>query len=173
MKKPTILILGHGGHGKDTLAAIIEKFTGYTFTGSSKVAAEKIIFPSTSHLYSSPEEAYKDRRAKRLVWKHLITRYNSVDPSRLVKEVLSNCDGYTGLRAFNEVESCAEQGLFTDIVWVTRPDLEENDPSIDFGFPDLVGLRSKHRNFNLTFVKNRNLSDLERFAQRSFQSTAS
>jgi len=127
------LILGHGRHGKDTVAELMHKHYGISYISSS-FALCKEIFPALDAAlgYTSMmdgageyidmteqdfiEYAFQDRSNHRLLWKELITLYNTPDKSALCKLILSQADCYVGLRCDKEYE--ASRCLFDHILWV-------------------------------------------------------
>ncbi len=62
-----ILIIGHGRHGKDTLAELIQVYTGFTFKSSSESAAEIFIYDALKEKYGYKSfiECYEDRHNHR------------------------------------------------------------------------------------------------------------
>lgn len=160
MKKPTILIVGHGRHGKDTLAEMITKELGHKFRGSSQVAASEVIYPLMRNFYDSPEDAFEKRHQNRQLWASLIRDFNRDDKSRLAKLVCEGGYGYTGLRELEEVKKCIEMGVFTHVIWISRSVLPENDPTMTFKFHDLFMLKRCLHNFKLTTVVNSSLTEL-------------
>ena len=114
---PKILILGHGRHGKDTVAGMINKFKGYKFSSSSWAALD-VIWPCLQEFirYTNKEEAYEDRHNHRELWKRLISLYNTPDKSALCRHIFKNNDIYVGMRCNKEFEACRH--LFDLIVWV-------------------------------------------------------
>lgn len=131
-----ILILGHGRHGKDTVAETLGKLMGLTFLSSSWAACEKAVFPWLSQLYgySTAEECFNDRAAHRLEWKQLITDYNTPDKGKLCREILALCDGYVGMRCPDEY--AAVQSLFDAVVWVDASRRLPPDPSMAIPYSD-------------------------------------
>lgn len=120
--KYRLLIVGHGDHGKDKLAEMLEKLAGLTHKSSSIFAAEKAVWPKLRDyhpsryvsgklspdklvFYSNVMDAYNDRRRtdeNRLFWEKAITEYNA-DPLRLSTELYDEgYDIYTGMRTERE-----------------------------------------------------------------------
>lgn len=159
-RSPIILIVGHGLHGKDTLAEILTKEFGLKFRGSSQVASEEVIYPALKNFYQSAEDAFSDRRNNRELWASLIRDFNRDDKSRLAKLVCEGGYGYTGLREKEEVEECLRQGIFTHVIWVNRPDLPENDPTMTFSFTDLFAMKETYKNFSLAYFSNNGLKEI-------------
>lgn len=126
-----VLIIGHGGHGKDTVAGIISELTGLTTQSSSKMAAMLFIYDILKHTenYNSFEECYYDRRNKRELWYSLICDYNRDDRSRLAKDLIKNYDIYVGMRDLDEFIECKNQNLFDLVIGVFDPNkpLESKD----------------------------------------------
>lgn len=115
-----LLILGHGRHGKDTVAEMIAKRTGMRHTSSSLFAAEKVVFKTMAHQYDTPAACYEDRHNHRQEWYELIKDYNTPDKSRLCRELLRDYDIYVGMRDSEEYEACMGDMLFDYVLWVDR-----------------------------------------------------
>jgi len=116
--RPRILILGHGRHGKDTVAMIINYFTGLTFIASSWFAAKEVVFPALSEDYVDITACYEDRANKRTKWFELIKAYNTPDATRLARALLKESNIYVGMRSNAEYEACMKAGLFDYVFWV-------------------------------------------------------
>lgn len=127
-----ILILGHGEHGKDKLAKFIRDIHGLTFESSSWAVAELVAFPRLQDWYRNLKECYEDRRDHRLLWKNMITAYNTPDKARLQREVLKRCDMYVGLRC--DQEFAAGKHLYDLILWVDASQRHPVDPSMSIEF---------------------------------------
>ena len=138
-----LLILGDGGHGKDTLADMLEATTGLTAVPSSHFCAEEIVFPALRdlHGYKTAYECYTDRRNHREEWHLLIAGYNKDDPTRLARAILEAGDIYVGMRAAREVEACLKAELFDFIYWVdASPRVErESTKSMSVSLAWLIG----------------------------------
>jgi hypothetical protein len=118
-----ICILGHGRHGKDTVAELISNNTGLTFKSSSKMAAMLFIYDilKDTEGYNSFEECYLDRHNHRALWHNMICEYNKEDKSRLAKDILQYNDIYVGMRSDVELRACKEANLFDYIIGVFDP----------------------------------------------------
>ena len=133
-----LLIIGHGRHGKVSVAEIIQKAKQLTFTSSSMTAANLFIFDAMKDMYNSPEECYNDRINHRATWFKLITDFNKNDPSMLAKKILLDNDIYVGMRSRREFEH--SKSLFDHVIWVdaskrlpyeySTMELEERDADI-------------------------------------------
>ena len=129
-----ILILGHGRHGKDTFAELLQKHCGLSFMSSSRACAE-VLRPTLDFLNGeqSAEAHFEERHDNRELWKRLISLYNAADPSALARLILSKSDVYVGMRSAAEYE--ASEQLFDLIYWVdagSRVDYDDPTMEIDF-----------------------------------------
>lgn len=136
--KPKILILGHGGHGKDTVAAMLAKLTGMKFTSSSRAALD-VIYPTLKEIYGNTDKMwyFNMRRSHRLLWKELISLYNTPDKAALTKHILKDNDIYVGMRSLDEYE--ASKDLFDHIIYVdafTRLGEDGIDPSMEIPYEE-------------------------------------
>lgn len=138
MSKPKLMILGHARHGKDTVCELLRDYHGYKFISSSEAALEAVIWPSLRHTYKDRTECFDDRANHRALWFQLIAFHNSVDPSRLARDVYSQADIYCGIRARREFETAKAQGLFDYSLWVdaSRRILPEPDSSMQLSVSD-------------------------------------
>jgi len=110
------LILGHGRHGKDTVAQMLQDKLGLTYGSSSRVALDEVIWPHFKHRYRSKEACFADRHNKRTRWHNLIREYNTPDRTKLARKVLSRYDCYVGMRCKRELS--ASRHLFDLVIWV-------------------------------------------------------
>ena len=131
-----LLIVGDGESGKDTVAAMFAE-KGMTFKSSSRAALEIFLYDLLKQElgYDDIEEAYKDRRNFRTLWKLCISVYNLGDPARLCREILANNDIYVGMRSKVELE--VSRKLFDAVIWVKRdvpkdPTCEITEEMCDF-----------------------------------------
>ena len=152
--KTKILIVGHGLHGKNTLAEMIESELGYKFRGSSEVAATEVVYPLLKPFFKDADECFDKRRENRELWRALISDFNRFDAIKLCKLVCEGGYGYTGLRDKREVITAVKAGFFTHIIWINRPDIPEDDPTMTFEFSDLEALHKKGYCTNLAYVHN-------------------
>jgi len=114
----SVLVLGHGEHGKDTFAEMLAKKQELKFSSSSAAAFE-VILPVLLTIYPPtypPEEIYADRRNQRELWRRLILLYNTPDRSALARHILKDNDMYVGMRSAEEFR--ASKHLFDKIYWV-------------------------------------------------------
>jgi hypothetical protein len=123
-KLPTLLLVGHARHGKDSLAEILQEHFGLKFKSSSEAAAEIFIYDELKdkYGYKTPFECFEDRVNHRSEWYDLICGYNSVDKAKLAKGILEYADCYVGMRDSGEIKECIKQKLFDLIIWVDASD---------------------------------------------------
>lgn len=121
---PKLLILGHGRHGKDTVADLIAEYYSFMNTSSSMFAAEHIVMPwledNRGLKYQTLDACYEDRVNHRGDWYQAICEFNADDPARLVKAILEISDIYVGMR--DDREFYASRGLFDYVIGVTAFD---------------------------------------------------
>jgi hypothetical protein len=127
-----IFIIGHGRHGKDTVAEFIERHYGLTFESSSMFCAERVCRPWMERVhaitYDSLEECYADRHNHREAWYNAIMAYNKGDPARLSQEIFTEYDMYVGIRSREEF--LAARDLSDLAIWVDASDrLHSFDPT--------------------------------------------
>lgn len=121
MTNPKILILGHGRHGKDTVAELLTELFGLKMLSSSLFAAEMVMMPYFAEQgihYCSVEDCYADRHTgnNRAVWYNQIKEYNTPDKASLARQILNEADMYVGMRSKEEFDAARE--LFDFVVWV-------------------------------------------------------
>lgn len=128
-KAKKILILGHGRHGKDTVAEIIHDLTGLTYTSSSRAMLD-IIYPVLTLVtgITDKEELFEKRTENRELWKELINLYNAADKSALAQRICGVTDIYVGMRDDQEFE--ASRHLFDLILWVDAEQRHPPDPTM-------------------------------------------
>lgn len=131
-RKPRILLIGHGRHGKDTVAEILRDRYMYTFTSSSLFCAETVMMPAFEAIgsgYSTADDCFDDRHGHsefagdhRTFWFESIKAYCSPDKARLAREIFAaGNDLYVGIR--DRAELSAAQCLGNVVtVWVDASD---------------------------------------------------
>lgn len=136
-----LLIIGHGRHGKDTVAEYLRDKHGLSFRSSSLFLAETVVRPAlVAHglIYDTLDACYEDRLNHRCLWRDIILEHNAEDKARLAKAVLAVSDCYVGMRSIEEYR--ASRRLFDVVMWVDAaarglPD----DPSLTIRFePDMI-----------------------------------
>lgn len=133
MRKPKLIVTGHGRHGKDTVCEILRDGHGFKFVSSSFWAAERLVFPKLreSHGYQNVQECYADRHTgnNRALWFDLITSYNPPeDRAKMMREMFKTYDVYCGIRNHEELVAGRKEGLFDLCLWIDR---SEHQPPED------------------------------------------
>lgn len=133
-KMPRLLIIGHGRHGKDTLAKIFAREYDMTFQASSMAASEIFIYDvlKDKYGYRNSVECFEDRSNHRAEWYDLICWYNKNDKARLAKEIMSRSNCYVGMRDEAEIKECLNQGVFDLVIWVDASNRLPKEPKDSF-----------------------------------------
>lgn len=156
-----LMIIGHGRHGKDTVCDLLKQY-GYNFTSSS-LHCSKIVFEALKdkYGYKTKEECFEDRHSHRTEWFDIITEYNTLDRTRIAKEIYESNSLYAGMRNREEFLQCKKEKVFDYAVWVDAskrlPPEDESSMNIkkedcDFCIDnngDLVNLKTGVGLFNL------------------------
>ena len=123
--RPKLLILGYGGHGKDTVAEILRDEYSFQFQSSSMFCANETIYPNWGcAVYNSLEDMYADRRNNRELWARMIEAYNTPDKTKTARTMIKQgADMYVGMRAIEEFEACKRAKIFDHVIWVDRSEL--------------------------------------------------
>lgn len=120
---PRILVIGHGRHGKDTVAAMLHLKYNMRFTSSSRFCAERVMMPyfeQSDTVYMTADECFHDRHNHRASWYHAIREFNRPDATTLARAILENNDVYCGMRSKAELFACRNAGIFDHVIWVDR-----------------------------------------------------
>lgn len=140
---PKIILVGHGRHGKDTVAEMLRDRYGYKFTSSSLACAESVMLPAfreigveyrpftppgESEPVSAAEACFRDRHGEselagdhRTFWFEQIKRFCTPDKSRLAKAIFAENDMYVGIRDRRELWA-AKLIPGTVTIWVDASD---------------------------------------------------
>ena len=113
-----MFIVGHGRHGKDTVAEIMSE-DGLSFVSSSMFVAECCCRPWMEKLgitYDTLDECYADRHNYRQEWYEAIKDYSKDDQTRLAREIFSEHDLYVGCR--DRKQFLASHKLSDLSIWV-------------------------------------------------------
>lgn len=124
-KTPKLLIVGHGRHGKDTLAEILRDTFELSFESSSYYVAQQCIWPTWGwSRYTTFEEMFEDRVNYRETWSNLIKAYNTPDLARTAREMIQvlGKDMYVGMRDVEEFNAAKAAKIFDCVVWVDASD---------------------------------------------------
>lgn len=119
-----ILLIGHGRHGKDTVAEILSRDWNLSFRSSSEFCAEHVVYPALKNQYgyTTVEECFLDRHKHRSEWYDLISEYCKEDASKLGREIFSASDIYCGLRNKREFHALKNGDHFDVSIWIDRSD---------------------------------------------------
>ena len=129
-----ILLIGHGRHGKDTVAEILRDYHGMSFRSSSNWAAEHVIYPAIMETAGSMVTSGRDWRwfyehrhedkypfCGRQFWFDTMLKYNKREGgSAIARGVLAEVDCYVGMRSRYEFDAAVDEGLFDLVIWVDR-----------------------------------------------------
>ena len=118
-----IMIMGHAGHGKDTVCEMLERH-GYTWSGSSAFMCAQVIYPALKEKYNykTVAQCYADRDAHRDEWYRLIADFNTPDKAALGKAIYAEKDIYCGIRHIEEFSAIKSAKLFDYAIWVDASD---------------------------------------------------
>jgi hypothetical protein len=118
-----LLIIGHGRHGKDTVAAMLKEEFRLTHLASSEASSTIFVFDALKEKYgyTTVEDCFNDRANHRAEWYDLICEYNADDQARLAKDIVKRANVYVGMRSQAELDACIEQGVFDAIIGVVDP----------------------------------------------------
>lgn len=136
--RPKILIIGDGGHGKDTLSQIWFKYFSMTYKSSSVMALELFMLDQLADHFDlhtveevektkAIQDQAKDNTLRKFMY-DAITDYNTPDRTRLAKEILKHANAYNGMRNLEELRPCIDNGLFD---WIIGVDASIRLPSED------------------------------------------
>lgn len=118
-----LMILGHGRHGKDTVAEILQKKYGMSFQSSSYAAASIVMMPYFANLgtpYENVDVCYADRHNHRKEWYEQILNFNHDNLHKLMSMIYEKHDIYVGIRSWREYMSGRNAGVFDYAIWVDR-----------------------------------------------------
>jgi len=131
-----LLILGHGRHGKDTVAEIMRYDYGLKFVSSSEICtpiARKWLADYYDIVYSSNIECFNDRHNHRTSWANAISSFNMVDRTKLTRMILHDNDIYVGMRKLNEYTPSVH--LFDYVLYVDALiRIPYRDPTMEIPF---------------------------------------
>ena len=163
-----IVILGHGQHGKSTVAHMLFQKHHLISRDSSIVSAEIFLYDmlKDEYGYSTLRECYNDRINHRQEWYDLIYAYN-IPKTRLAEEIFSNSDIYVGMRSNDELQASLKESIIYLILGVYdyRKPLESKESfdiniweSCDFIIPNSGSKGDLEKRVNklepLLFIKN-------------------
>jgi len=171
-----LCVIGHGRHGKDTVAEYIsELWPGFTYAYGTSWYAKDIVCdkffagsPDLRAAYNT-EIFWQDRHAHRKFWFDTIRDYNATDNGvALYKDCLREQNILTGIRKASELYELKKQGIVDCTLWVERDGwpleaietMELDKCDADFTIENdgtLVSLREKISRMSRIFQGNRAL----------------
>jgi energy-coupling factor transporter ATP-binding protein EcfA2 len=133
VRRNTVLIVGHGGHGKDTACQILAGLCPLKNAG----ATSEGIYPFAAAKSGIPEAVL---RAERAIYREMLAEFGDMlrkdDPARLVKDRFAIGGIANGVRRLEELNECIRLGLATHYLWV-ESDKIGPDSTLTFGWNDL------------------------------------
>lgn len=131
LKNLKIMVVGHKGHGKDTVSDYLERRYGMKFISSSWMACQLFMFDLLKEKYGylSKEECFLDRDSKRELWFNEIVKFNTPDLGAMGKIIFQDHSIYCGPRNRDEFYSLKNDHKFDYAIWVDaskRMPLESN-----------------------------------------------
>jgi hypothetical protein len=133
--KKHIYIVGHGRHGKDTVAEILRDRFNFTFTASSWFMADKVIFPALKdkYGYTTVRQCFDDRHSHRSEWFDLIDKSNP-NGTELSEAIFKQNDIYVGIRNKRELDAVKADPRFDPfVVWVDASKRVTPEPGSSMG----------------------------------------
>lgn len=115
--KRKIVIIGHAGHGKTTVAKVLTSIYDYRVVDPTEFIAEHIMVKG-GH-YKTFYGAISNKDTDREKWFKAVEEYNTPDKTRLVSEIFDRSDVYVGLRKYEELEMVKEK-FNPIVVWVNN-----------------------------------------------------
>lgn len=115
-----LFIVGHGRHGKDTMAEQLRDDFALSFSDSSRFMADRLVWETMEYnhgiKYTTAEECWEDRHNHRDKWYRIISDFNRNDRTKLSREIFQHNQVYVGIR--NRDEFLASKHLADLSVWV-------------------------------------------------------
>jgi hypothetical protein len=112
-----ILIVGHGGVGKDTACEYLAQITELRFAGTTSRYLAKYV---AARLGTSEEEAYQTRHLNRSLWHRVGNELRRRDPGLLIREAVAHAEIVGGVRDVQEIAVCRQEQLVDLIVWIAN-----------------------------------------------------
>ena len=113
-----IAIIGHGGHGKSTLADIIAKEHEISWIDTSLAAFNLFIWKQLKGVYKTKKDCLLDRVNNRQLWFDMISEFCKDDPSALITHIDKYFNMVVGIRSRREFD--ASKHLFHLVIGVWR-----------------------------------------------------
>ena len=119
----SLMVMGHGRHGKGTFGDIARAEFGLISLGSSRFACDTFLFDQlkAEYGYTSADECFADRHqsdAMRELWYKAIFGYNTPDRTRLGRGIFEQATIYDGIRDDQEFYALKAAGAFDLAIWI-------------------------------------------------------
>jgi hypothetical protein len=131
-----LIVVGHGGHGKDVFASMLADYWPLAVASSSHFVAMRAVWPILGGDYDDFDSFYADRRNRRVEWTKLIREYNTPDLCRLGRELFALHDVYVGPRNRDEYMAMKAAKLFDYSVWVDASERLPETPEMEIRSTD-------------------------------------
>ena len=134
-----IMVVGHGRHGKDTVAEILATELKLRLQGSTSYA----VIPLLSYALEGTttiddqELCYAGRHDNRKYWYDFCNMLRVIDPLMLIKLVLSRSDIIIGTRSKIEFTAALDYFKPFNVIWVQRRGFPD-DPTMDYSRADVA-----------------------------------
>lgn len=144
MPNKPLVIIGHHGCGKDTVAQTIHALTGLEYKGSLSQA----VMPFLHEIFIGAEVVhrrdakwlYENRHNYSGYIKYTLDKVRTTYPNFVLSQA-HDCKIITGVRTFAEIKTL--QGCGANFIWVDRPSCGV-DPTMDYDLSTLRGDNIKH-----------------------------
>lgn len=120
IRKMRLVVMGHGGHGKGSVCALLEEMYGLRSISSSMALLPVCVYPAMQDRYDTQAACHADRGNNRTEWGDRIAEYNTPDKTRTARLIFDElkCDVYDGLRRSDEFYPVQHAGMFDFALWV-------------------------------------------------------
>lgn len=134
------LVIGHGEHGKGTVAKALADAIGEDNIATSEHVAH-LVYDAVRRqgAYASLLECYQDRVNNRDFWAGFLALYCRHDKARIVRDIYEMGYAVTdGVRRPDELMAAITEGLVDVIYWVDAGPRKPPEPSMAIDFMELM-----------------------------------
>lgn len=119
----SLMVMGHGRHGKGTFCTLAKQHFNLSSMGSSLYACNTFLFEMLREKfgYATVAECYADRHrndAMRELWYKEIFAFNTPDRTRLGRGIYAEAPIYDGVRDDLEFLALKQAGLIDLSIWI-------------------------------------------------------
>lgn len=120
-------VIGHGRHGKDSVAEFLAKNSPLNYYAGTSVYAADRVYPwlceryEWARKYPNATACWLHRHENREEWAAAIADINRDDPVQLYRDCLAHQELLTGIRWRREFEAINAAKLVDTWIWVERP----------------------------------------------------